>query len=63
MYCIDASLRIVTKALYRTAPPFSILNGWTPGDFLQRLETHLLYDLVELSLRLSNGVLLHLSVL
>jgi hypothetical protein len=28
-----------------------------------KLETHLLDDLVELSLRLSNGVLLHLSVL
>ncbi len=27
MYCNDASLRIVTKSLYRTAPPFSILNG------------------------------------
>ncbi len=27
MYCNDASLRIVTKSLYRAAPPFSILNG------------------------------------
>ncbi len=27
MYCNDASLRSVTKSLYRTAPPFSILNG------------------------------------
>jgi hypothetical protein len=26
MYCIDASLRIVTKSLYGTAPPFSILS-------------------------------------
>ncbi len=27
LYCIDAPQRIVTKSLYRTAPPFSILNG------------------------------------
>ncbi len=27
MYCNDAILRIVTKSLYRTAPPFSSLNG------------------------------------
>ncbi len=29
MYCIkiNVSLRIVTKSLYGTAPPFSILNG------------------------------------
>jgi hypothetical protein len=26
MYCNDANLRIVTKPLCRTAPPFSILN-------------------------------------
>jgi hypothetical protein len=25
MYCNDASLRIVIKSLYRTAPPFSLL--------------------------------------
>jgi hypothetical protein len=25
MYCNDASLRIVTKPLYRTTPPFSVL--------------------------------------
>jgi hypothetical protein len=25
MYCNDASLRIVTKSLYGTPPPFSIL--------------------------------------
>jgi hypothetical protein len=28
MYCIDARLRILTKSLFRTAPPFSILNGF-----------------------------------
>ncbi len=30
MYCIDASLRIVTKSLYRyrTDPPFSLLNAY-----------------------------------
>jgi hypothetical protein len=29
MYCIDAPQRIVTKikSLYRTVPPFSVLNG------------------------------------
>jgi hypothetical protein len=26
MYCNDANLRIVTKPLYRTTPPYSILN-------------------------------------
>ncbi len=29
VYCIGASLRIVTISLYGTAPPFSILNGKT----------------------------------
>ncbi len=28
MYCIDATQRIVTKFQYRTAPLFSIINGW-----------------------------------
>ncbi len=28
LYCIDAPQRIVTKVLYRTALPFSILNDW-----------------------------------
>jgi hypothetical protein len=30
MYCIDASLRIVTKSLYRTAPPFSTYTRCLP---------------------------------
>jgi hypothetical protein len=32
MYSIDAPQRIVTKSLYRTALPFSMLNGIQIGN-------------------------------